>query len=364
MKFSVIVHNKVNKNIHPDGLPVDGYLKDTWINGLKRICTYTENHEEADFSLFFIYYPGVDYEYDDTLDKVKFNNIIVVDYIEFGDGITFKKDYKNCYSIYGFKHDLEKIQPNYWEVNKSFCAKIHEKLQSVLKPYIRLYYKREMISDLDYSKIGVDVLPCDYINYISDFKVYNRDDFYNKKTVDLLYIWGRSGIDRVKMHGRIMYEMDKWGHSMFFTEKQFQHYHLGNNSTRTMLLFGFEGFERVDWIYYQNLSQCVLDMFGSGMKCFRNVESSFGAVSIKQDPTVLVHKYPWVDGVNCVSLPIKEDNHIDIDNALEKIWDYIRGDKRDDLYNIYLNSIETGRKYDTMVYLTNYVLPEIKCRLV
>jgi len=358
MKFSIIDHNKL-------GHSVDGYTNETWVRGLKNIIEYTPNHEEADFSLLFLFYPGEKYEYNHDLDKVKFNNIIIVDYMEFDWDILYNKDYKNCYSIYGYNHTLDVIKPGFWERDRVlFCKKIHDKIQNVLKPYIRLYFKREMSSYLDYTNIGVDVLPCDYLNYLKDFEILNKDDFYNKKTVDLLYIWGRSSQDRVKMHATFMLEMDRWGHNMYFSEKQFENIHLKNNNSRAIVTIQGEWFERINYMYYQNFSQCVLDMYGAGMKCFRNIESSFGAVSIKQDPSVLIHKYPWIDGVNCVTLPTKEDNRIDIHNSFNKIWEYIRGDKRDDLYNIYLNSIETGRKYETMTYITNYLLPEIKCRLV
>ena len=64
-KYSVIKHNKNGKYRRT----YDGYLDHRWFSMLDNLCEYTENHEEADFSILPIVWEP-EYEYDEQLNKI------------------------------------------------------------------------------------------------------------------------------------------------------------------------------------------------------------------------------------------------------------------------------------------------------
>jgi hypothetical protein len=103
----------------------------------------------------------------------------------------------------------------------------------------------------------------------------------------------------------------------------------------------------------------ILDLYGCGLKCFRNVESSKNSLSVKQDPNQLKYTYEWKDGYNCISLPVNDDMSLNIDKSIKTLLDY-RHDKHYLLYDMYLNSVEINKLYAPSHYVQNHLIKNIK----
>jgi hypothetical protein len=109
----------------------------------------------------------------------------------------------------------------------------------------------------------------------------------------------------------------------------------------------------------QKKSQAVIDLYGCGLKCFRNVESTRNCLSIKQDPSRLLFTYPWIDGINCITLPnLPDTNLLDHKKAFEIVYDY-RYKKHDLLYDIYVKSMEMNQLYSPKNYVPNHIMKHI-----
>lgn len=229
--------------------------------------------------------------------------------------------------------------------------KLHLNIQEFLKHKVRLYFKRELPALCDTSSLGIPVLPADYTNVIKPYTINSKEEFLNRD------------IDLFTAFGKILQEIEAFGHNMFTSEKQHDIEIINNKRKQAILLIHNEWFERTELDKYTNNTKTMLDLYGSGMKCFRNIESSSNTVSFKQDPNVLIHTYPWTDGFNCVTLPNKQTNLLDVDASCSKILEYLRGDKQELLYDIYLNSTETNSKYEIKKYIKDHVIHNIKLHL-
>jgi hypothetical protein len=350
MKYSVIKHNK-NENYN---ICYDGYLEHHWFNPLNKFLEFTNNHEDADFSILPIVWEP-NYEYDLNLNKIKFKNIIILDFIELGSGTWADKRYQEFYSFFGIKY-----QPydGFFDRETNYLN-LHNNLNLYLKDKIKIYFKRELSNLLDLSTLDTKILPADFINTYDEYTPLTEEEFWNRG-LDLLYIWGRSSQDRVKLYGNILIQMDRFGHNMFTSEKQYEEELMKNKRNHAIALFHREWYERVDYMKYQSNARTVIDLYGAGMKCFRTIESTINSVSFKQDNSFLKHAYPWMDGENCIMLPNKIDsNNLDELKSCDVIWNYIRGAGKNDLYKIYLKSCETNIKYRNVKYLNDYFLNNI-----
>ena len=94
------------------------------------------------------------------------------------------------------------------------------------------------------------------------------------------------------------------------------------------------------------------------MKCFRNIESCINGLSFKQDPSLLLHAYPWEDNINCIFLPNK-NNKLDIVAAIDIIH-YRLKVNQGDLYRIYVESCKNVEKYENSTYTKDYIYPKIE----
>lgn len=354
MKFSIVKHNK-NGNYQDC---YDGYLNVHWFKPLSNIIEITRNHEEADFTIMPIVWEP-NYEYDKSINSINFKNLIILDFVELGCGSWSNNTYQRSYSLYGIKHEYS---DNFFEREKELL-KLHENLNTVLKDKIRVYFKRELSNLLDLSNLDVKVLPADFINTYNEYTPCTEDEFW-KRGLDLLYIWGRSSQDRVRLYGTLFAQMDRFGHNMYSSEKQYEEELIKNKRDCAFALFHKEWYERVDFMKYQKNSRTVIDLYGAGLKCFRTIESTIDALSFKQDLSFLSHAYPWIHGENCIMFENRPNsNNLDEYKACDTMWHYIRGPGKNDLYKMYLKSCETNLKYRNVTYLKDYFIKNIESEL-
>ena len=283
--------------------------------------------------------------------------IVIFDYIEYGSPSIFSNEYLHSYDILGYNSSgklLKQMLDAYGQEGQKIINYFNQFSELEL---IFCYFKRELSSVLDLSKSSFPIYAADFINYAYD--VYNTSEEmeFSNRFIDLFFSWGLSSIDRPKLHGKILQNIEKFG-NISLSQKHLEH-NIKNNVKNLVFLCRSEWFERIDYKTYIPHCKSSVDLYGAGMKCFRNFESALDSVSFKQDPSLLIHAYPWINGKNCVYLPNKSNNQLDIDMACDIIYDYTKINQGK-LYEIYKESKITAELYVNENYTKNYIYPKIK----
>jgi hypothetical protein len=87
---------------------------------------------------------------------------------------------------------------------------------------------------------------------------------------------------------------------------------LKNSTEKFIFLSNHDWYERIDLNEINSKSMMILDLYGCGQKCFRNVESTKNSLSIKQDPNKLIFSYEWKHDYNCIILPVNDDLSLNV----------------------------------------------------
>lgn len=113
-------------------------------------------------------------------------------------------------------------------------------------------------------------------------------------------------------------------------------------------------------LHIQSLAKISISMNGAGSKCFRSAESAYNSVMAIQE-NGLEWTYPWIDGINSINLPNKENSTlVDESKAYERIMHYLN--KPDQLYGMYVHGVNNCKNYESNKYSNDYILKEItKC---
>jgi len=317
----------------------------------------TTTVEHADVICLFVTVLGTDYSFDHVMAKNIESSkkpVVIFDFTEYGG---WENVYISQYNIVG-----EVVE------NKNCVAGdylfLHQFLESI-RARILTYFKREM-SVLDYSKIQTKVRPLEFItdSYPAEYTPQTENDFYKRQFL-YSFIWGYSNISRPLLHAKLMAEYQNMNCNLVLTKEQATVYQMENRK-HMVLLLNVDWFERMsmDVVYkIQKNAFGTIDLFGAGLKCFRNVESSYDTISFKQSPDRLVFTYPWVNGENCIFLPSKDNNNLlDIEESYKVLHTYVK-DKFSDLYTIYVNSCEINMKYHPENYVPNHIIKNIQNEL-
>ena len=347
MKIFYTQLNKTNQDC------TEGFFKHTIYNLMEQTHRFVGSPEEADVVMFFYCYYN-DYTFDGDMAKrikIKGSPIVVFDYIENGSTCVHREDYLYKYQILGYKYECYDSNPLTSEYQK--MADYFTEFQ----PQIKLYFKREMSSHLDFTQSPFKIIPIEYpINF--DHYLDAAEEDYYKRPHDLYFNYGLSNGDRFRMHGKLLLEADRIGHNIIQTEK-LEEFFLQDSRRGNIVIFHREWMERVDFKKKNSLAKTTLDLYGAGMKCFRSTEGTIDTLAFKQNPSLLQYSYPWVDGENCIYLPVGDNNKLDVNGSFEVIYDYLRGDKQNKLYKIYLKSTENNRLYRSQNYIPDYILKNI-----
>lgn len=332
-----------------------GYTTHTLFRGciLEYGAELANTVEESDFVFVFVTYLGTEFEFDvELFNKIKKNNkpIVIVDYTESGG-----QDAQRLleYNLYGYKIEHEAL------LQSNNLKLMHECLLDY--DNIICYFKRELSSSLDYSNVRFRVLPIEFINDISPppYTPDTESDYYNRPIL-YNFIWGYSNISRPILQGELMKNFLKFNCDLALSYKQAYSYIIEERRRWYTLLICQGWFERVDIqkLYeLQYKSRAIIDMYGAGLKCFRNMESFHNCMSFKQDPSKLINTYEWINDVNCVFLPnVANSNLIDEVKSCQILLDYKNNGKA---YRIYLESINMSYKYAPKNYVPNHIIANI-----
>lgn len=333
-----------------------GYTTHTfWKNSIEKYGNVeVVDIQECDVICLFVTCLGNSYIFD--LDKSelikKYNKpVVIFDFSEYGGHETTPL---SQYNLYGYKIEhVGLLEGDYVHLH-AFLIEI----QSLIK----CYFKRELSIINDLTAIPFKLFP---LEFIADEYTFNgipdtRDEYYSRQCL-MNFIWGYSNLSRPHLHGGILQSMELFRSHFALSFRQAIEYLKG--SDKFILLVNHDWYERVDCkslIDMQKKSRMVIDLYGCGLKCFRNVEATNNCLSVKQDPTKLIFTYPWIDGVNCICVPtLNNSNLVDVDSAVKILLTY-RHEKQNLLYDLYLNSLETNSKYSPKNYVPNHVIKNIE----
>lgn len=308
--------------------------------------------ESADIIVIFVTFLGTDYTFDnDVADLISKSNkpIIIFDYTEYGpyNGHIRIREY----NLYGYKIEFNDLKIGNSDLMQNFLLNNQKS--------IRCYFKRELSSTIDLSIVPFKVFPIEFISddYVTNTNPDSKDEYYDRRCI-YNFVWGFSNYSRPRLHGSFLLNMEKFQSIFALSHTQVLNT-LKTSKEKFIFLSNHDWYERVDLNDINSQSMMVLDLYGCGQKCFRNVESTKNSLSVKQDPNKLIFSYEWKHEHNCIILPVNDDLSINLDKSIELLLDY-RHDKRHLLYDMYLNSLETNRLYSPKNYIPNCIYNNIK----
>ena len=330
-----------------------GYTHHTFMNSIHKYSDliYTDL-ESADIVCIFVTFLGNDYTFDEvTAELISKTNkpIVIFDYTEYGphNGEIRIKEY----NLFGYKIEFN-------DLTVGNADKVHKFLLNNQK-LISCYFKRELGSSIDLNEVPFKVYPLEFIcdDYITNVHVDTKDQYYDRKCI-YNFVWGFSNYSRPNLNGVFLLNMEKFACRFALSYKQATTI-LKESSEKFIFVTNHDWYERVDLNLINSKSMMIIDLYGCGQKCFRNVESSKNTLSIKQDPSQLKYTYEWKDEYNCISLPVNDDMSLNIDKSIKTFLDY-RHDKHHLLYDMYLNSVEINKLYTPSHYVPNHLIKNIK----
>lgn len=221
----------------------------------------------------------------------------------------------------------------------------------------KITFKRELLLK-DQSET---ILPCEYPCLLPSYPLQSREEF-NSRKIDLMHYWGHSN------ESRRMFQSAVWEHAVkddiaICDNIYYLQGFLNDNPKRLWVSVNIPHFARTpmtDLMPINGLAKLSLSLWGDGTKCFRTAEVSQNSVMVLPDDSLAWSKM-WVHGENCIRIPMDDDmdsiRGMKIgQTAIPAIDEALR---RSDLYNIYVNGIETNKHYMVNNYLNNYIKKKI-----
>lgn len=309
--------------------------------------------ESADIVCVFVTFLGDDCIFDETTAELisKTNKpIIIFDYNEYGPNDGRKRI--DEYNLFGYKLEFRDL--NIY----NYSSKFHKFLLDNQK-LITCYFKRELGQSIDLTNVPFKVFPIEFVaeEYTFNGVVDTKDQYYDRKCI-YNFVWGFSNFSRPHLNGGFLLNMEKFNCKFALSYMQTT-YMLNESTDKFIFIANHDWRERVDLNIINSKSIMILDLYGCGQKCFRNIESSKNSLSVKQDPNQLKYTYEWKDGYNCISLPVNDDMSLNVNKSIDILLDY-RHDKHHLLYDMYLNSLEINKLYCPSSYVPNHLIKNIK----
>ena len=291
-------------------------------------------------------------------------NMEIVDRYESADAVIVPVSYYNDYvfnkDLYRIKlpwiafdsmeygWDWDRAESHLFGVNSGAFSKVSGPEYMKLDEFFRdvppvLYFKRELLA----SDVSERVMPIEYVTWWPEPDRCGKAEFHSRR-ITVFYNWGYSHPSRMLLHGEIFSKMhnyeiiSEWGHY----EKYFS-----SPRGETWAPIFTPHFARVNYneiIRFQNDSKISVSLPGCGVKCFRHGEANVGSIMAMQYDN-LAWSVPFDHGVNC--LRIRSEN---------MFQDLYESAHRDDLYDIYVRSYDTSKKYRAEYYAKNYIIPNIE----
>lgn len=258
------------------------------------------------------------YEFNPALLELK--EYILIDYCEYG--WDFYSDVTHLFGV------------NTEEFEDKFKGEEWQKFDNWVKQNPpKVYFKREMTTSctLDYVK------PIEYPNWIICPQVQTKEEFESKRPIDIFYFWGRSHEGRVMFHADIWKQSSNYGYSVCDNIYYLDGFLKKEENPKKWVSLSIPHFSRHDIaevLAVNSLSKISVSMPGSGVKCFRSTGESPVNSVMAMPQNDIKWTFDWVHGENCILIRLGQE-----------VKDLIANINRPELYNIYVNGVETARKY-------------------
>jgi hypothetical protein len=260
------------------------------------------------------------YKFNEQL--LSLTDYVLIDCCEYGHDIDFDETH-----LFGKNTEEKFFSGDEWKRFDDWVAKTPPKL----------YLKRELLAK-DVSDI---VKPIEYAAWYEPPPIQSKSEF-DARPLDVFFSWGYSSEYRRQLHGKIWTDAHKYGYmvcdNLFYLNGFLQH----ETNPKKWVTVNVPHFARhpMNEIFgVQGLAKISISHWGAGKKCFRSAEAPLNAVMcMPKDNYAWTHE--WKHDKNCVLFDNKEPMLMIAAAAMSN-----------DLYDIYVNGVETCRKY----YLPNYI---------
>lgn len=329
-----------------------GHAYDPTLTALFRPFEKVNNVEDCDVVIMPITYQN-DYVFDyDLMEAVQRSGkkIVIVDFVEYG------WDVKTPDHIFGVNTYMwgNKFQnPDYYRLDEFIYRNSGN---------IALYFKREFVDNG--REYPFKVLPVEYpgVAYLPEHNPEQSFDEFNNRPIDVLMTWGLSNPSRPLLHGEFVKQSALNGQHLVSSLEHVSTCQ-ARGDKRMVVMVHIPDFARIPiqiLLHIQSLAKVSISCNGAGAKCFRSAESAYNSVMALQE-NGLEWTYPWIDGINSINLPNKEDSTlVDETKAYERIMHYLN--RPDQLYAMYVHGINNWKSYEVNKYSSEYILKEVtKC---
>lgn len=287
-----------------------------------------------------------DYVFNERLYDLK--EWILVDYFEYGANHWDRKEThfwgKNT-EDFSYVPKTEE-----WEKFDTFCR---------YNPPTKIL-KRELLKE----DVADNVFPVEYPSFYVVPDPQTKEE-YEKRPIEVFHFWGHSHEIRRAFHGGCFILAAQTGigvvDNIDYIERSLGEY------KRLWVTVNTPHFARrpMEQIYAINgMSKLSVSLEGAGVKCFRHAEASLNSLMVMREDN-LAWSYSWAHGLNCLRLfndsdSIDELRWVEYDSykIAKSVYLEIQHEP-EDLYDIYVNGIQTAKKYQLDNYINNYLQPII-----
>lgn len=288
------------------------------------------------------------------LDNFEFNRelfrnskpYIIFDYCEYGWDWDRKETHLFGKNTLDFEWFCNPDQISQWMMLDTFINIVHP----------LAYFKRELLKKEEQE----NVFPIDYPCYF-DKPITQTVEEFNDRPISVFNYWGRSHEARLIYHGEVWKNAARKGYAVCDNIYQFNKFmELEANPNKWVTLHQ-PWYDRVDLseiMIINGMSKLSLSMWGAGVKCFRSTgEAPVNSVVVMPEDE-LAWSYDWIDNDNCIKFFTSDIKGIDEEFPVIQKMEYAL--QRLDLYNIYINGLETVDKYRIDRYINEYIIPKIE----
>jgi hypothetical protein len=273
------------------------------------------------------------------IDNFKFN----------ADLLNYKEAVILDYVEYGWQWDLNKSRTHFFGINTEkfphFQGEEWRKFDNWVTNLGKVtYLKRELLSE----DVSTNCHPLDYPNWVQKVPAQTKEEF-DARPLMYMFFWGRSNENRLLLHADAWKYASKDGYSLCDNIYYFENFMANESGRKAMSLWQphYNRIEITNILSINGLAKLSIAMPGAGFKTFRATGESLVNSIVCLPENNLAWSYPMSNGINCIKVG---------ENVMEDVLEAL---KRQDLYEIYLGSIELADKYRINNYVENYLLPII-----
>ena len=272
-----------------------------------------------------------DFRFNEKLNDLKERGYVLLDFSEYG--WNWDMSSSNIFGAYKF---LSVKTPIEWRKFNSF----------VYNSDPLICFKRELLK----RDVSYNVKPIEYPCHQPIPEIDTKEQF-NRRVLEVFNGWGLSHEDRKRVHGEIWQKAGKYGYVVGDNIQNIMPFVKEEKTPHRWLTVNIPHYARfsMDLIMEINrLAKISCSWHGAGTKCFRMTEASANSCMVMWEDEI-AYTYEWIHGVNC----IRVEKGKEIEGIVEAL-------NNPNLYEMYLNCVETCKKYELHTYIKNYIEPTIK----